>query len=177
MADRLGIAASPRMRRFGEMALKLDQARALAKSVTLTPNEAARHGLEINKDGVRRSAYELLAHPGVDMAWLSRVEPRFAALDAKTTERLETEAKYSVYLDRQQADAAQIRHEESRLIPDSIDFSDVPGLSNELKQKMKARQPRSIADAQRMEGMTPAALAIIVAHVRNAELAARRDVA
>ncbi|MBN9551305.1 MAG: tRNA uridine-5-carboxymethylaminomethyl(34) synthesis enzyme MnmG, partial [Alphaproteobacteria bacterium] len=90
---------------------------------------------------------------------------------------LETEAKYYVYLDRQQADAAQIRHEESRLIPDSIDFSDVPGLSNELKQKMKARQPRSIADAQRMEGMTPAALAIIVAHVRNAELAARRDVA
>ncbi|TIV25996.1 MAG: tRNA uridine-5-carboxymethylaminomethyl(34) synthesis enzyme MnmG, partial [Mesorhizobium sp.] len=103
--------------------------------------------------------------------------PRFAALDAKTAERLETEAKYSVYLDRQQADVAQIRHEESRLIPEEIDFSDVPGLSNELKQKMKTRQPRSIADAQRMEGMTPAALAIIVAHVRNAELGARRSVA
>ncbi|MDX8462835.1 tRNA uridine-5-carboxymethylaminomethyl(34) synthesis enzyme MnmG [Mesorhizobium humile] len=177
LADKLGIVASPRMQRFGEIALKLDQARALAKSVTLTPNEAGRHGLEINKDGVRRSAYELLAHPGVDMAWLARVEPRFAELDAKTAERLETEAKYSVYLDRQQADVAQIRHEESRLIPETIDFSDVPGLSNELKQKMKTRQPRSIADAQRMEGMTPAALAIIVAHVRNAELAARRDVA
>jgi tRNA uridine 5-carboxymethylaminomethyl modification enzyme len=177
LADWLGIVASTRMQRFGEIALKLDQARALAKSVTLTPNEAGRHGLEINKDGVRRSAYELLAHPGVDMAWLARVEPRFAGLDAKTAERLETEAKYSVYLDRQQADVAQIRHEESRLIPQTIDFSDVPGLSNELKQKMKTRQPRSIADAQRMEGMTPAALAIIVAHVRNAELAARRDVA
>ncbi|WFP63774.1 tRNA uridine-5-carboxymethylaminomethyl(34) synthesis enzyme MnmG [Mesorhizobium sp. WSM4904] len=177
LADRLGIASSERMRRFDEMAGKLDDARALAKSVTLTPNEAARHGLEINKDGVRRSAYELLAHPGVDMAWLKRVEPSFAGLDAKTTERLETEAKYSVYLERQQADVAQIRHEESRLIPESIDFSDVPGLSNELKQKMKMRQPRSIADAQRMEGMTPAALAIIVAHVRNAELVARRSVA
>ncbi|TKB08114.1 MAG: tRNA uridine-5-carboxymethylaminomethyl(34) synthesis enzyme MnmG [Mesorhizobium sp.] len=177
LADRLGIASSERMRRFDDFAGRLDQARALAKSITLTPNEAARHGLEINKDGVRRSAYELLAHPGVDMAWLVRVEPRFAALDAKTAERLETEAKYSVYLDRQQADVAQIRHEESRLIPESIDFSDVPGLSNELKQKMKTRQPRSVADAQRMEGMTPAALAIIVAHVRNAELAARRDVA
>ncbi|WP_434724603.1 tRNA uridine-5-carboxymethylaminomethyl(34) synthesis enzyme MnmG [Mesorhizobium sp. RIZ17] len=177
LADKLGIVASPRMQRFGEIALKLDQARALAKSVTLTPNEAGRHGLEINKDGVRRSAYELLAHPGVDMAWLARVESRFAELDAKTAERLETEAKYSVYLDRQQADVAQIRQEESRLIPETIDFSDVPGLSNELKQKMKTRQPRSIADAQRMEGMTPAALAIIVAHVRNAELAARRDVA
>jgi tRNA uridine 5-carboxymethylaminomethyl modification enzyme len=126
---------------------------------------------------VRRSAYELLAHPGVDLAWLVRIEPRFASLDANTAERLETEAKYSVYLDRQRADVAQIRHEESRLIPETIDFSEVPGLSNELKQKMKTRQPRSIADAQRMEGMTPAALAIIVAHVRNAEFAARRDVA
>ncbi len=177
LADKLGIASSQRLHRFGGMARKLDEARALAKSATLTPNEAARHGLEINKDGVRRSAYELLAHPGVDMTWLTRVESRFAELDAKTAERLETEAKYSVYLDRQHADVAQIRHEESRLIPERIDFSDVPGLSNELKQKMKQRQPRSIADAQRMEGMTPAALAIIVAHVRNAELAARRDVA
>ncbi|CDX27653.1 glucose-inhibited cell-division protein [Mesorhizobium plurifarium] len=177
LADKLGIASSERLQRFGGMARKLDEARALARSVTWTPNEAARFGLEINRDGVRRSAYELLAHPGVDMAWLTRVEPRFAALDAKTAERLETEAKYSVYLDRQQADVAQIRHEESRLIPETIDFSDVPGLSNELKQKMKTRQPRSIADAQRMEGMTPAALAIIVAHVRNAELAARRSVA
>ncbi|MBZ9861365.1 tRNA uridine-5-carboxymethylaminomethyl(34) synthesis enzyme MnmG [Mesorhizobium sp. CA12] len=177
LAEKLGIASSERLQRFGAIVQKLDEARALAKSVTLTPNEAARHGLEINKDGVRRSAYALLAHPGVDMAWLARVEPRFAELDAKTAERLETEAKYSVYLDRQQADAAQIRHEESRLIPEALDFADVPGLSNELKQKMKARRPRSIADAQRMEGMTPAALAIIVAHVRNAEFAARRDVA
>ncbi|RWA58553.1 tRNA uridine-5-carboxymethylaminomethyl(34) synthesis enzyme MnmG [Mesorhizobium sp.] len=177
LAGRLAIASAERMQRFGEIAQRLDHARALAKSVTFTPNEAARHGLEINKDGVRRSAYELLAHPGVDMAWLTGVEPRFAALDAKTAERLETEAKYSVYLERQQADVAQIRHEESRLIPEAIDFSDVPGLSNELKQKMKSRMPRSIADAQRMEGMTPAALAIIVAHVRNCELAARRDVA
>ncbi|TIN59304.1 MAG: tRNA uridine-5-carboxymethylaminomethyl(34) synthesis enzyme MnmG, partial [Mesorhizobium sp.] len=70
-------------------------------------------------------------------------------------------------------------HEESRLIPETVDFAGVPGLSNELKQKMQARRPRSIADAQRMEGMTPAALAIIVAHVRHAESAQRlqKDVA
>ncbi|MDX8479175.1 tRNA uridine-5-carboxymethylaminomethyl(34) synthesis enzyme MnmG [Mesorhizobium sp. VK24D] len=177
LAGRLGIASSARMQRFGAISKKLDDARTLAKSISFTPNEAARHGLEINRDGVRRSAYELLAYPGVDMAWLTRIEPRFGELDPNTGERLETEAKYSVYLERQQADVAQIRHEESRLIPETVDFADVPGLSNELKQKMKARRPRSIADAQRMEGMTPAALAIIVAHVRNAELAARRSVA
>ncbi|RVB74397.1 MULTISPECIES: tRNA uridine-5-carboxymethylaminomethyl(34) synthesis enzyme MnmG [unclassified Mesorhizobium] len=177
LATKLGIASPERMQRFNDVVQELEKARDLALGTTMTPNEAARHGLEINRDGVRRSAYELLAYPGVDIAWLARIAPEFGAIDAKTAERLETEAKYSVYLDRQQADVSQIRHEESRLIPASLDFASVPGLSNELKQKMLARQPRSVADAQRMEGMTPAALAIIVAHVRNAEAAARRNVA
>jgi len=175
LAGKLGIASAQRMQRYGDMMRQLDEARQLAVSLSLTPNEAARHGLEINRDGVRRSGYELLAYPGVDVAWLARVEPRFGDIDAKTAERLETEAKYSVYLDRQKTDVAQIRLEESRLIPETVDFAGVPGLSNELKQKMQARRPRSIADAQRMEGMTPAALAIIVAHVRHAESAQRTD--
>ncbi|BCG84842.1 tRNA uridine 5-carboxymethylaminomethyl modification enzyme MnmG [Mesorhizobium sp. 113-3-9] len=173
LAERLGIASARRRQRYSEVMQRLDAARELANALTMTPNEAARHGLEINRDGVRRSAYELLAYPSVDVAWLARIEPKFAAIDAKTAERLETEAKYSVYLDRQKTDVAQIRHEESRLIPETVDFTGVPGLSNELKQKMQARRPRSIADAQRMEGMTPAALAIIVAHVRHHESAQR----
>lgn len=173
LAERLGIASAQRMRRYGDVMQRLDAARELARSVAMTPNEAARHGLEINRDGVRRSGYELLAYPDVDIARLARIEPKFASIDARTAERLETEAKYSVYLDRQKSDVAQIRHEESRLIPESVDFAGVPGLSNELKQKMQARRPRSIADAQRMEGMTPAALAIIVAHVRHYESAQR----
>lgn len=179
VAAKLGIASAQRMRRYGDVMQSLDEARELAKSLTMTPNEAARHGLEINRDGVRRSGYELLSYPDVDVAWLGRIDSRFAAIDDKTAERLETEAKYSVYLDRQKTDVAQIRHEESRLIPETVDFAGVPGLSNELKQKMQARRPRSIADAQRMEGMTPAALAIIVAHVRHAESAQRlqKDVA
>jgi tRNA uridine 5-carboxymethylaminomethyl modification enzyme len=177
MALRLGIVSPERTARFETVMNDLARARDLAVGISLTPNEAARLGLEINKDGVRRSAYELLAYPGVDVAWLVRVAPEFGAMDARTAERLETEAKYSVYLDRQKADVAQIRHEENRLIPEELEFADVPGLSNELKQKMRVRRPRSIADAQRMEGMTPAALAIIVAHVRNTENSARRVVA
>lgn len=173
LAAKLGIASAQRMQRYGDVMQRLDAARQLARSVAMTPNEAARHGLEINRDGVRRSGYELLAYPDVDVAWLARIEPGFAGIDARTAERLETEAKYSVYLDRQRSDVAQIRHEESRLIPETVDFAGVPGLSNELKQKMQARRPRSIADAQRMEGMTPAALAIIVAHVRHHESAQR----
>ncbi|MBZ9724974.1 tRNA uridine-5-carboxymethylaminomethyl(34) synthesis enzyme MnmG [Mesorhizobium sp. CO1-1-11] len=180
LAQTLGIASAARMQRYGDVMQRLDEAREMALSLTMTPNEAARHGLEINRDGVRRSGFELLAYPGVDVAWLAGVEPKFRDVDAKTAERLETEAKYSVYLDRQSTDVAQIRREESRLIPDTVDFAGVPGLSNELKQKMQARRPRSIAEAQRMEGMTPAALAIIVAHVRHRESvrkAEQRDVA
>jgi len=165
----LGIVSAERAAKFREIQARVERARELARSTKLTPNEAARHGLEINRDGVRRSAYDLLAHPGVDIAWLARIDPRFGDLDAKTAEALETEAKYAVYLDRQRADAEQIRHEEGRTIPEALDFTYVAGLSNELKQKMRERRPRSIADAQRMDGMTPAALALIVAHVRNHE--------
>jgi tRNA uridine 5-carboxymethylaminomethyl modification enzyme len=169
----LGIVSSERARRYGEGKARIDEARSLALSLQLTPNEAARHGLEINQDGVRRSGYDLLTRPGVDVAWLAGVDPAFAKIDAKTAEALETEAKYSVYLERQKVDVAQLQQEEARAIPASLDFSTVPGLSNELRQKMRERRPRSVADAQRMEGMTPAALALIVAHVRASELADR----
>ena len=126
------------------------------------------NGFEINQDGVRRSAYELLATKD-DLASLARVWPELASIDPETAERLETEAKYAVYLDRQKADAVQIRREEQRLIPADLDFSRVPGLSNEIKQKLRDRGPQSLADAQRIDGMTPAALAIIVSHIRHTE--------
>jgi tRNA uridine 5-carboxymethylaminomethyl modification enzyme len=163
------MVGSARADRFRKARGKIDAARMLAKEVHLTPNEAARLGLDINQNGVRRSAYDLLRYAGVDMAWLARMDARFASIDPNTAEALEIEAKYAVYLDRQAADVAQIVREERRMIPVDLDFSRVSGLSNELKQKMRDRRPRSVADAQRMEGMTPAALALIVAHVRNAE--------
>ncbi|OQM74039.1 tRNA uridine-5-carboxymethylaminomethyl(34) synthesis enzyme MnmG [Manganibacter manganicus] len=172
-----GIVSRERSQRFQSVRAKIDAARRLARSVSLTPNEAARHGLEINRDGVRRTAYDLLTYSGVDVAWLARIDPAFGELDHGTAEALEIEAKYSVYVERQRADVERMRHEESVLIPDHIDFSNVPGLSNELKLKMRERRPRSIADAQRMEGMTPAALAVIVAHVRKDGAASRRSVA
>lgn len=169
----LGIVSADRTHRFEEIRTRIDRARDLAKQIRFTPNQAASHGLEINRDGVRRSAYELLAYQDVDVAWLANIDPQFGSIDAKTAEALEIEAKYSVYLDRQKADAEQLRREEARLIPSELDFGRVSGLSNELKQKMRDRKPRSIAEAQRMEGMTPAALAVIVAHIRNAEIAER----
>ena len=141
----------------------------MAQALTITPSQAAKQGLELNQDGIRRSAYDLLATKDVGIDSLVRIWPELASIDAKTAERLETEARYAVYLDRQKADVMQMKHEEQRLIPAALEFADVPGLSNEIKHKLAHRQPRSLAEAQRIDGMTPAALAIIVSHIRHFE--------
>lgn len=177
LAIEAGIVSGARARRFRQIEGLLESARGLAKGVTVTPSQAARLGLAINKDGVRRSAYELLSYPDVDVAWLERIDPAFMQIDRKTAEKLETEAKYSVYLDRQRSDVEHIRHEESRLIPPDFEFSRLSGLSNELKQKLAERRPRSVADAQRMEGMTPAALALVIAHLSHRTSGQRKGVA
>lgn len=177
MATALGIASAERGARYRDMIGRVDRARELAKSRLLSPNEARRFGIDVNLDGVKRSLYDLLAYPDVNLGHLAAVEPELKSIDSKTAESLETEAKYSVYLDRQKADAALILKEEERIIPETLDFESVPGLSNELRHKMKLRRPRSLAEAQRIDGMTPAALAIILTHVRNAEIQNRRGAA
>ncbi|WP_288191903.1 tRNA uridine-5-carboxymethylaminomethyl(34) synthesis enzyme MnmG [uncultured Phyllobacterium sp.] len=175
MADRLGILGSDRRDRFGARTDQLDAARHLAKRLTITPNAAAAVNLHLNQDGVRRSAYELLAFPEIDLARLQLIWPELADINGRVAEALEIEAQYAVYLERQKADVAAMEREEALLIPQGIDFSVVSGLSNELKQKLKQRQPRSIAEAQRIDGMTPAALALIITQIRRNTVA--RDVA
>ncbi len=169
LAFDLGIAGPDRMARFREREAELAAARETARSLSLTPNEAMRFGLSLNHDGQRRSAYDLLAYPDIDLVRLSAIWPELASIGNGAAERLETEARYAVYLDRQRADAALLKREEQRSIPADIDFSLVPGLSNELKHKLAARQPRSLAEAQRIDGMTPAALAIILSTVQELE--------
>jgi tRNA uridine 5-carboxymethylaminomethyl modification enzyme len=172
MAIELGVASTERTHRYTELRDQLASARSLAKALSTTPSQARKLGLELKQDGVRRTAYDLLSGIDNTLESLTKLWPELGAIDAMTAERLETEAKYAVYLERQSADAAQIRREEQRVIPSDLDFSSVPGLSNEIKQKLRQRQPRSLADAQKIDGMTPAALAIIVSYVRQTERAA-----
>lgn len=163
----LGLIGGERRVKFAAVQNDLNQARDQAKSLTLTPNAAAKFGLSLNRDGQRRSAYDLLSYPEIDLARLVQIWPELGNLDGKTAERLETEARYAVYLDRQQSDLAVLRREQERLIPDDLDFGSLPGLSNELQQKLMSRRPRSLADAQRIDGMTPAALAILVSALQH----------
>jgi tRNA uridine 5-carboxymethylaminomethyl modification enzyme len=167
LGQEFGLIGPERSLRFEALEQDLARARELACSVSLTPQEAARCGIVLNMDGVRRSAYDLLSYPDMSLQRLSAIWPQFASINTKAAERLEVEAQYAVYLDRQSASAASLRKEEERSIPLDLDFSHVSGLSNELKSKLADRRPQSIAEAQRIDGMTPAAIALILLHIRR----------
>jgi tRNA uridine 5-carboxymethylaminomethyl modification enzyme len=162
----LGVIGAARRLRFGERREKLEAARELLGSLALSPNEAAMHGLHLNHDGVRRTAFDLIARPDVDVARLGEIWPALRAIEPMIAEAMETEARYAVYLERQEQEFRAIRREENTPIPAGIDFSSVAGLSNELKHKLTSRRPKTVAEAERIDGMTPAALAIVLATIR-----------
>lgn len=162
-----GLIGQARQARFNQRKQELDKARELAQTLSITPNAAAAHGLNLNKDGIRRSLYDLLSYPDIDLERLSGIWPELSDLSPATKEALEIEAQYSVYLDRQTADIAVMEREEQLIIPQSIQFSGISGLSLELKQKLEKRNPSNIAEAQRIEGMTPAAIALLITHIRR----------
>ena len=163
----IGCVNAERARAHQEKSSALKDAREFAKSVSLTPKEAERHGLSLNKDGQRRTAFELLSYPYVTIADLARIWPRFGELAPKIAEQIEIDAKYDVYLSRQAADIAAYRRDESFELPDDFDYAALPGLSNEMKQKLQTHRPRTIGHAGRIDGVTPAALTLLVAHVRR----------
>jgi tRNA uridine 5-carboxymethylaminomethyl modification enzyme len=162
----LGCVGQARSLRHGTKMAALTAAKSLAKSLTLTPNEAARHGLALNKDGHRRSAFELLAYPEIGWTEIAAIWPDLLAIDPAIAVHLEIDAKYDVYLKRQTADVDAFRRDE-RLILSDIDYSLVPGLSNEARAKLEAARPWTVGQAGRLDGLTPAALGILAAYLRR----------
>ena len=165
----IGCVGTERAQIFSAKNSALNHARDFAKSVSLTPKEAERQGIALNRDGQRRTAFELLSYPNISIADLAKIWPRFAALAPKLAEQIETDAKYSVYLSRQAADVAAYRRDESFTLPDALDYGALPGLSNEVKQKLIAQRPRTIGHAAKIDGVTPAALTLLVAHVKRGQ--------
>ena len=163
----LGCVSSERARRHRTKMAELDAARTMARTETVTPSEAARHGVALRKDGQRRSAFELLSYPDIGIADVARIWPTFADLPPKIAEQLETDAKYEVYLSRQAADVQSYRRDEGVVLPDDIDYGVLPGLSNEARHKLQTQRPRTIGHAGRIDGITPAALTLLVAHLRR----------
>jgi len=161
-----GCVSVSRETAFSEKAEKLEKARALLKSMTLTPNEAQRYGVTVKLDGTRRNALEFLALPEVDFPVLARIWPAVAELGTDLQESLRTDAQYAGYLGRQEADLLAFRRDEGLVLPAKLDFRAVCGLSTEVQQKLQKIRPTTLGQAARIDGVTPAALTLVLAHVR-----------
>ncbi len=168
-----GIVSASRWQRFTNIQSHIDATKTALKAVNLSPNEADLHGLKLNHDGVRRSAYDLLSFPEIDLARISTIWPQFSVLPQRIADRVANDAQYAVYMDRQKSDIQRLKRDEQIAIPVGLEFSTMPGLSNELKMKLNRQRPATLAEAGRIEGMTPAALALLVAHIHMAEKAAK----
>jgi len=152
---------------------KLERGMALLRQLSLTPTEGAGQGLAINQDGRRRSAFDLLSLPGMSLERLTAVWPELAELEPKIGAQLEIDARYAAYLVRQDEDVASLRRDEAMIIPQAFDFSSVSGLSTEIRQKLTAARPATLAHAGRVDGVTPSALLLLAANLKRAQ--ARRS--
>lgn len=166
----IGCVGSIRAEAFERKALALDTGRALVRTLSATPSDLQRQGLNVNQDGVRRTAADLLRYPDLDMAALARVWPELGAITADVVEQLEIDGKYAGYLERQDADIRAFRKDEALALPTDLDVAAIGSLSAEIRQKLLQVRPETLGAAARIPGMTPAALVALLRHVK------RRDV-
>ncbi|MBC8338651.1 MAG: tRNA uridine-5-carboxymethylaminomethyl(34) synthesis enzyme MnmG [Alphaproteobacteria bacterium] len=168
----IGCVGTERARRFGEKTEALADATALLERLTATPNRLKAHGIHINQDGVKRTARMLLAYPEIDMLALSALWPEIGGIAQTLHRQLEIEAGYVGYIDRQDADIEAFRRDESLEIPEDLDFAALSGLSNEARAKLAEARPATLGAAARISGVTPAALTVLLGHVRRPRPAA-----
>jgi tRNA uridine 5-carboxymethylaminomethyl modification enzyme len=164
----LGCVSEDRRRSFGSKMERLESGREMLEAVTFTPRQLASAGIEVNPDGARRSGMEALSFPGVEVEHLIAINTALECLDAETRGQLKRDATYANYIERQARDVEMLRRDEAVRIPQDLDYASIEGLSNELKSKLISAPPETLAQASRLEGMTPAALALILVRVRRA---------
>ena len=162
-----GLVGLRRKKIFDAKIEKLETAKMLLRSLKITPSEAKKTGISIKQDGVRRSAMDLLSHKDITTSKLVDIWPELSVLNSEIREQVEKDAVYVNYIDRQQSAVNAMRKDEKLAIPDSFNFTNISGISNEIKQKLLQARPTTLAQAGRIEGMTPAALALILTTIRR----------
>lgn len=167
LAMEIGCVGAQRTSRFRDYLARLNIGRDTLRDLSITPNSAAGFGIHLNQDGQHRTAYELLAYQDHTVSSLTSVWPQLAALDKAVSQALEIEASYAVYMKRQASDIEKVRREEALVIPFDFDFAALSGLSNELTQKLELQRPANLAQAAKIDGMTPAALLLVLAALRR----------
>lgn len=164
-----GLVGEERREIFSRKAEALAKGRVLLSSLTTSPSAARKAGIAVNEDGKSRSAFDLLSYPDVNPADVARLWPEVGEIAEPVLEQLVVDAQYAVYLDRQRNDIEAVRRDEQKPIPDDLDYSAIPGLSMELRQKLAQHRPQTIAQAQAMDGMTPAAVTLLLAVIRRGD--------
>ncbi len=165
----VGLVGGVRASAFSDKSALLARARAILEARSLTPEQAARVGIRLKRDGVRRNGFELLSYTDIDLQRLAGLWPELNQVDGGIAEQIEIEAKYAVYLERQSADIERTRRDENIGLPDDFSFAGLPGLSNEVREKLTAVRPATLGQAARIDGVTPAALALLSVELRRRE--------
>ncbi len=164
---RVGIVGGNRRQRFMAKVAELEQAKAQAGSLTMTPGEAIGRGFRINPDGQRRTLMQLLAYPDIDFNCLAAVWPNIGDWSKDVREQIEIEAVYAGYLLRQASDVAKFRRDEDLRFANDLDYAAIGSLSAEAREKLSRIRPQTLGQASRIEGVTPGALTALLAHVRR----------
>jgi tRNA uridine 5-carboxymethylaminomethyl modification enzyme len=163
----IGCVGPERKRLFSDRVTRLSDLKEKLLLLNLTPGEAEQHGIQINRDGVRRSAFSLLSYPDVRFADLVRIWPQLEACDSGISNQTEIDAKYAVYLQRQASAVTGMKRDEGVKLGAEIDYDSIIGLSNEVRAKLKSAMPENLSQAGRIEGVTPASLTLILAWVKK----------
>jgi tRNA uridine 5-carboxymethylaminomethyl modification enzyme len=162
-----GVVGHSRQEAFHVKRDSIESLRARLVGLSLSPNEANRHGIGVKLDGRRRTAMELLAYDGVDFTKLAGIWPELGGAHRQVAEQMEIEAAYAGYLDRQEADIVAFRKDEDMRLPADLDYRAVGGLSNEAKEKLIAVRPATLGQAARIEGLTPGAMTALLGHLKR----------
>ncbi len=165
----IGCIGSEREIAFTEKQEALKTAHEQFGSLNLTPNEAKQHGLNVNQDGVRRSASDLLAYPNIDMEDIIRIWPELQYYSKEVLEQVAIDAQYKGYLERQKADIQEFRKDEGLLLPADLDYKKIGGMSAEVSQKLEDARPETLGQAARISGVTPAALTALLSYVKRGD--------
>ncbi len=163
----LGAASVSRETAWRDKQTALVAARDRASALTLTPAEAARHGLKVNQDGKRRNLFELLSYPAISWDQVVRIWPELGDLRPAVAEQIGIDSVYHGYIDRQQSDILAFQRDEGVRIPAGFDYAGVGGLSNEVREKLIAAKPATLGQAARIEGVTPGALTALLAFLKR----------
>ncbi len=167
-ANTLGLVSKRRYEHFTNKQTKMNALLNIVKNQYVTPNKAEKMGVKINKDGKKRSAFDLLAYPDIDINTVGDMfEINLNDFSEEILEQVSIEAHYKGYLKKQESEIISINKEEKIKIPETMNYDDLSSLSNEIKEKLSRIKPKNIAQASRIDGVTPAALGVILAHIKT----------